>query len=102
MPTYERDPNWISPFETNTPEVPKQEVAPNRGRKSIYPWAEWLDMEWHSARYGVDFTCSLGSFRSYLYNYALGHHLLVRVEIVSKVDRIVRFCFWPLDDAAYE
>lgn len=33
-----------------------------RGRRSKYPWEEWMDGEVHTAKAEVDFTCSIPSF----------------------------------------
>ncbi len=64
-----------------------------RRGKSRYPWAEWVDGDWHEVQRGVDYEQPTESFRAYLYNYAARHDMQVMTQIVSRKEDILAFCF---------
>lgn len=76
-------------------EVQKQQVAQHYGHISAtkYPWHLWTDGNEWEVRQGENFTCSMGSFRSYLYNYAMEHGLEVKTKRLSRREPLLWFQF---------
>ena len=68
--------------------------GPQRPRGNKYPWDEWTDGEEWEVEQGVHFTCSVQSFRSYLYSYAVEHGLEVETKRLSRREPLVWFRFY--------
>ena len=79
----------VRPTGRNRSEIDR---APRAGNK--YPWAEWTDGEEWEVEQGVHFTCSVQSFRSYLYAYAVEHGLEVETKRLSRREPLVWFRFY--------
>lgn len=68
-----------------------------RTRKSLYPWAEWMDGQIRQVREKEDFDSSLKTFVQGLYAHAKRHD--IKVEVRTAVEEGI-VCFRFLVDAA--
>lgn len=62
-----------------------------RGRPQKYPWDRWTDGEWHYPKKGVDFDCSLVSFRALVHRTATDRGGKAETKL-DKRNEVVAFC----------
>jgi hypothetical protein len=56
----------------------------NKGKKPLYPWAEWTDGQIRQIKQGEDFHCKAQSMSVQIYNKAREKGLTAHVSIINK------------------